>query len=76
MKIMKVAIIRSGNVDRTLGTRWAKRGREVIFGVREATRPKVRGPAGRGGRQGSRCECEPFALGSSAGSRVCESVTN
>jgi predicted dinucleotide-binding enzyme len=38
---MKIAIIGAGNVGGTLGAAWAKRGNEVIFGVREAADPKL-----------------------------------
>ena len=38
---MKIAIIGRGNVGGTLGRGWAKRGHEVVFGVRDATDAKV-----------------------------------
>jgi predicted dinucleotide-binding enzyme len=33
--VMKIAIIGAGNVGGTLGKGWAKRGHEIVFGVRE-----------------------------------------
>jgi 8-hydroxy-5-deazaflavin:NADPH oxidoreductase len=39
---MKIAIIGAGNVGGTLGKGWAKRGHEVIFGVRDAADPKLK----------------------------------
>jgi hypothetical protein len=38
---MKIAIIRTGNVGRALGTSWAKKGRQVIFGSRDPHSEKV-----------------------------------
>ncbi len=39
---MKIAIIGIGNVGGTLGPAWAKAGHEVIFGVRDPNREKVK----------------------------------
>jgi NADPH-dependent F420 reductase len=39
---MKIAVIGTGNVGGTLGTRWAGMGHDVVFGVREPTSPKVK----------------------------------
>lgn len=39
---MKIAIIGTGNVGRTLGTSWAKKGHQVIFGSRDPHSEKVR----------------------------------
>lgn len=38
---MKIAIIGTGNVGRTLGGRWAKSGHEIIFGARDPRGTKV-----------------------------------
>lgn len=38
---MKIAVIGSGNVGGTLGKGWAKRGHEVVFGVRKPTDQKL-----------------------------------
>lgn len=38
---MKIAIIGAGNVGGTLGTRWAKNGYQVTFGVRDPGRENV-----------------------------------
>lgn len=38
---MKIAVIGAGNVGGTLGSAWANRGHEVIFGVRDAADPKL-----------------------------------
>lgn len=38
---MKIAVIGSGNVGGTLGKGWAKRGHEVVFGVRQPTDQKL-----------------------------------
>jgi NADPH-dependent F420 reductase len=39
---MKIAIIGSGHVGGTLGTRWASGGHDVVFGVREPSSSKVK----------------------------------
>ncbi len=39
---MKIAIIGAGNVGGTLGTAWARRGHQVVFGVRDPAEPKIR----------------------------------
>jgi 8-hydroxy-5-deazaflavin:NADPH oxidoreductase len=39
---MKISIIGAGNVGGTLGTGWASRGHEVVFGVRDAGDSKVK----------------------------------
>ncbi len=39
---MKIAIIGAGNVGRALGTNWASKGHEVIFGSRDPHSEKVR----------------------------------
>lgn len=38
---MKIAVIGTGNVGGTLGSRWAQNGHRVIFGSRNPGRPKV-----------------------------------
>jgi len=39
---MNIAIIGAGNVGGTLGTRWARGGHKVAFGVRKPEDPKIR----------------------------------
>ena len=39
---MQVAIIGAGKVGTTLGTRFAAAGHAVVYGVRDATDPKLR----------------------------------
>ena len=39
---MKIGIIGAGDVGRTLGKEWAKRGHEIVFGVRNIQSPKVK----------------------------------
>ena len=39
---MKIAVIGSGNVGGTLGKGWAKKGHEIIFGVRDANDAKLK----------------------------------
>src|SRR3989454_9042881 len=46
---MRIAIIGAGNVGGTLGTGWARRGHEVIFGVRDASDPKLKELLSRAG---------------------------
>jgi 8-hydroxy-5-deazaflavin:NADPH oxidoreductase len=38
---MNIAVIGSGNVGGTLGTRWAKAGHKVVFAVRKPEDPKI-----------------------------------
>ncbi|MBI2468125.1 MAG: NAD(P)-binding domain-containing protein, partial [Candidatus Rokubacteria bacterium] len=38
---MKIAIIGAGNVGGTLGTAWAAKGHDVVFGVRDPREAKV-----------------------------------
>ena len=38
---MKITILGIGNVGRTLGTKWAAAGHDVVFGVRDVTAEKV-----------------------------------
>jgi predicted dinucleotide-binding enzyme len=46
---MKIAIIGAGNVGGTLGVAWAKRGHEILFGVRDAGAPKLQHLLARAG---------------------------
>ena len=46
---MRIAIIGAGNVGGTLGTGWARRGHEVIFGVRDASDPRLKELLSRAG---------------------------
>src|SRR2546425_6839845 len=46
---MRIAIIGAGNVGGTLGTGWARRGHEVIFGVRDASDSKLKELLSRAG---------------------------
>ncbi len=39
---MKIAVIGYGNVGRSLGLGWAKKGHDVLFGVRDVEKPEVR----------------------------------
>lgn len=39
---MKLAIIGAGNVGGTLGTRWAKAGHPVVFGVKDPQAEKIK----------------------------------
>src|SRR6476620_2989175 len=41
-KNMKIGIIGAGDVGSTLGKEWAKRGHEIVFGVRNIQSPKVK----------------------------------
>ena len=45
---MKIAIIGAGSVGGTLGTAWANRGHEVVFGVRDAADAKLKELLARG----------------------------
>jgi predicted dinucleotide-binding enzyme len=38
---MKIAVLGAGNIGGTMGKKWAAAGHEVVFGVRDATSPKV-----------------------------------
>lgn len=39
---MKIAVLGSGNIGGTIGRKWAARGHEVVFGVRDKESPQVR----------------------------------
>ena len=38
---MKITVLGAGNIGRTMGTKWAEAGHEVLFGVRDVGSPKV-----------------------------------
>lgn len=38
---MKIAVLGAGNIGSTLGRKWAQVGHNVMFGVRDVSRPKV-----------------------------------
>ena len=60
---MKIGIIGAGNVGRALGKGWAKKGHEVMFGVRNASDPEVNAllkQAGANARAGSVAEAAKF----------------
>ena len=40
---MRIAIIGAGNVGRSLGTGWARKGHQVVFGVRDLSAPELSG---------------------------------
>jgi predicted dinucleotide-binding enzyme len=40
---MRIGILGAGNIGGTLGRKWAKAGHEVVFGVRDASSPKIAG---------------------------------
>jgi hypothetical protein len=48
---MRIAVIGTGNVGSTLGSRWAKGGHEVVFGVRQPQSDKVRALVALAGEQ-------------------------
>ena len=56
---MKIGILGAGSVGATLGKAWAKRGHEVMFGVRDVNAPKVQtllAEAGANARAGTVAE--------------------
>lgn len=56
---MKIGILGAGSVGATLGKAWAKRGNEVMFGVRDVNAPKVQtllAEAGANARAGTVAE--------------------
>ena len=60
---MKIGVIGSGNVGGTLGKRWAQKGHSVMFGVRDASDPKLVAllkQAGPNARSGSVPEAANF----------------
>lgn len=59
---MRIGVIGAGSVGGTLGRRWAQRGHEVMFGVRDAGAPKVRELLGEaeGATAGSVAEAAAF----------------
>jgi hypothetical protein len=61
---MRIGIIGAGMVGGTLGTRWAKAGHEVVWGVRDPTATKVAAlctAAGRGARAATVAEAAAVA---------------
>ena len=50
---MKIGILGGGNVGGTLGAAWAKRGHQILFGVRDPSAPDMRELLGRCGGQAS-----------------------
>ena len=61
---MKIGIIGVGNVGAALGKGWAKKGHHVVFGVRNASDPKVAAAVkeiGNNGRAASVAEAVGFA---------------
>jgi 8-hydroxy-5-deazaflavin:NADPH oxidoreductase len=46
---MRIAIVGAGNVGGTLGTAWAARGHDVVFGVREPDAPRTKALVQRAG---------------------------
>jgi NADPH-dependent F420 reductase len=50
---MKIAVIGAGNVGKALGTGWAARGHDVVFGVRDPESEKSRAAREAGGRLAS-----------------------
>jgi predicted dinucleotide-binding enzyme len=75
---MKIGILGAGNVGGTLGQGWARRGHEILFGVRDPQSPKTRdliaqcGDKARAGSAAEAATCEvvvnalPFAAGKEA----------
>ena len=59
---MKIAILGTGGVGSTLGTRWAKTGHAVIFGSREPKSVKVQDLLSRCGAGASAALAKPAAL--------------
>ena len=60
---MKIGIVGAGNVGGALGKGWAKKGHEVMFGVRNASDPEVNAllkQAGANARAGSVAEAAKF----------------
>lgn len=59
---MRIGIIGSGNMGRSLGILWAEQGHEVFFGSREAAKGQaVAEFAGRGTQGGTNDEAAAFA---------------
>ena len=59
---MKIGILGSGNMGRSLGIRWAEQGHEIFFGSRTADKGKsVAEFAGHGCRGGTNDQAVEFA---------------
>ncbi len=59
---MKIGIIGSGNMGRSLGILWAEQGHQVFFGSREAAKGQaVAELAGNGTQGGTNDEAAAFA---------------
>ncbi|MFZ0547041.1 MAG: NAD(P)-binding domain-containing protein [Candidatus Promineifilaceae bacterium] len=55
---MKIAVLGAGNIGRTLGLKWAAKGHEVIFGVRDVNAPKVKAILSQAGEHASAASVE------------------
>src|SRR5580765_6861135 len=49
MSSHKIAVLGSGNIGGTLGAKWLAAGHAVVFGVRDASRPKARSALAKAG---------------------------
>ena len=59
--MMKIGIIGTGNMGRSLGILWAEQGHQVFFGAREADKAEAAAKlAGRGARHGTNDEAASF----------------
>jgi len=68
---MRIAIIGAGNVGGTLGTGWARRGHEVIFGVRDASDPKLKELLSRAGGKARAAGVKEAAAAAEVVARSC-----
>jgi predicted dinucleotide-binding enzyme len=60
--MVKIGILGSGNMGRSLGILWAEQGHEVFFGSRTADKSKaIAESAGRGCQGGTNDEAAKFA---------------
>ena len=58
---MKIGVVGTGNMGRSLGTLWAERGHAVVFGSRDAAKGRAAAElAGRGAGSGSNDEAAAF----------------
>lgn len=60
---MKIGVIGAGNIGGTLGTLWANKGHQVLFGVRDPQSPKVKAlldASGSSAQAGSVAEAAAF----------------
>ncbi len=61
---MKIGILGAGNVGGTLGEKWAQKGHQVVFGVRDPNSPEIKERLAKSGvnaRAGSLQEAADFA---------------